>query len=79
MQIRRINPNPAINVSIVQYQTALPDTEPNNILEEIVWYKETEVEYFREKVPLRELQKQAMTAPPTRDFLAALRDRRAHV
>ncbi|BAZ13601.1 indole-3-glycerol-phosphate synthase [Calothrix sp. NIES-4071] len=74
MQIRRINPNPTINVSIVQYQTALPDTKPNNILEEIVWHKEAEVEMLREKVPLRELQKQAMTAPPTRDFLAALRN-----
>jgi indole-3-glycerol phosphate synthase len=73
MQIRRRNPNPTINVSIVQYQTALPDTKPNNILEEIVWYKETEVDYFREKVPLRELQKQAMTAPTTKDFLGALR------
>ncbi|OKH46715.1 indole-3-glycerol phosphate synthase [Calothrix sp. HK-06] len=74
MQIRRINPNPAVKVSILQYQTALPDTEPSNILEEIVWHKEAEVEMLREKVPLRELQKQAMTAPQTRDFVAALRD-----
>ncbi|MBW4604210.1 MAG: indole-3-glycerol phosphate synthase TrpC [Calothrix sp. FI2-JRJ7] len=74
MQIRRINPNPAVKVSILQYRTALSDTEPSNILEEIVWHKEAEVEMLREKVPLRELQKQAMTAPPTRDFVAALRD-----
>lgn len=74
MQIRRINPNPAINVSILQYKSALPGTEPNNILEEIVWHKEAEVEMLREKVPLRELQKQAMTAPPTHDFVAALRN-----
>lgn len=74
MQIRRINPNPVINVSILQYKSALPGTEPNNILEEIVWHKEAEVEMLREKVPLRELQKQAMTAPPTHDFVAALRN-----
>ncbi len=74
MQIRRINPNPAVKVSILEYRTALPNTEPSNILEEIVWHKEAEVDMLREKVPLRELQKQAMTAPPTRDFVAALRD-----
>jgi indole-3-glycerol phosphate synthase len=43
-----------------------------NILEEIVWHKETEVEQLREKTPLAELQKQALSAPPTRDFVAAL-------
>ncbi|RCJ27551.1 indole-3-glycerol phosphate synthase [Nostoc minutum NIES-26] len=72
MQIRRRSPSPAINVSILRYQVALPDAAPNNILEEIVWHKEIEVDQMREKVPLLELQKQALTAPPTRDFIAAL-------
>jgi indole-3-glycerol phosphate synthase len=58
---------------VVRYQAAVEDLEPNNILEEIVWYKETEVEQMREKLPLRELQKKALSAPPTRDFVAALR------
>ncbi|UKO97586.1 indole-3-glycerol phosphate synthase TrpC [Nostoc sp. UHCC 0870] len=73
MQIRRRQPNPAINVSILRYQAAVPDAEPQHILEEIVWQKEIEVEQMRERVPLRELQKQALTAPPTRDFVAALK------
>ncbi|MBD6615036.1 indole-3-glycerol phosphate synthase TrpC [Komarekiella sp. 'clone 1'] len=73
MQIRRRQPNPAIAVSMLRYQAAVPDAAPNNILEEIVWHKEVEVEQMREKVPLRELQKQALSAPPTRDFIAALR------
>jgi indole-3-glycerol phosphate synthase len=73
MQIRRRQPNPAIAVSMLRYQAAVPDAAPNNILEEIVWHKEVEVEQMREKVPLRELQKQALSAPPTRDFVAALR------
>ncbi len=73
MQIRRRPPSQAINVSILCYQTALPDAAPNNILEEIVWQKEIEVDQMREKRPLAELQKQALTAPPTRDFVAALR------
>ncbi|MEH2380108.1 MAG: indole-3-glycerol phosphate synthase TrpC [Nostoc sp.] len=73
MQIRRRSPNPAINVSILRYQAAVPDGAPNNILEEIVWQKEVEYDQMREKVPLQELVKQVLTAPPTRDFVAALR------
>jgi indole-3-glycerol phosphate synthase len=76
MQIRRRQPSPAINVSILRYQVALPDSAPNNILEEIVWQKETEVDQWREKVPLLELQKQARNAPPTHDFIAALKNGR---
>jgi indole-3-glycerol phosphate synthase len=45
----------------------------DNILKEIVWYKEIEVDQLREKLPLAELQRQALTAPPARDFIAALR------
>ncbi len=74
MQIRRRQPSLPINVSILQYQSAIPDAAPNNILEEIVWQKETEVEQMREKVPLSELQKQALMVSPTRDFIAALTD-----
>jgi len=73
MQIRRRQPSPAVAVSILRYQVALPDAEPNNILEEIVWQKEIEVDQMRERQPLRELQKQALSAPPTLDFVAALK------
>lgn len=73
MQIRRRSPNPAIDVSILRYQAVVPDAAPNNILEEIVWQKEVEYDQMREKVPLQELRKRVLTAPPTRDFVAALR------
>ncbi|WP_026734111.1 indole-3-glycerol phosphate synthase TrpC [Fischerella sp. PCC 9605] len=73
MQIRRRSPNPAVAVSSLRYQVATPNAEPRNILEKIVWHKEEEVDQMREKQPLQELQKQALTAPPTRDFVAALR------
>ncbi|MDZ8054008.1 MAG: indole-3-glycerol phosphate synthase TrpC [Aulosira sp. ZfuVER01] len=73
MQIRRRSPSTPIAISYLSYQVAVPGTEPNNILEEIVWHKEIEVDQMRERVPLRELQKQALTAPPTRDFVGALR------
>lgn len=74
MQIRRRQPSPAVSVSILRYQVAVPDAEPNNILEEIVWYKEVEVEQMRSKQPLLELRKQVMNAPPTRDFVRSLRE-----
>ncbi len=74
MQIRRRQPSPAVSVSILRYQVALPDAEPNNILEEIIWHKEVEVEQMRLKKPLLELQKQVKNAPPTRNFIQALRE-----
>ncbi|MDH6061315.1 indole-3-glycerol phosphate synthase TrpC [Chrysosporum bergii ANA360D] len=78
MQIRRRSTNTTINVSFLRYQSALPDMEPNNILEEIVWHKEIEVEQMRDRRPLAQLQKQALSAPPTRDFIAALRQGRTN-
>jgi indole-3-glycerol phosphate synthase len=72
MQIRRCRPSPPIAVSTVRYQVATPDAEPNNILEEIVWHKEEEVERMREKLSLQELQRQVLEAPQPRDFVAAL-------
>ncbi|MEM7556788.1 MAG: indole-3-glycerol phosphate synthase TrpC [Cyanobacteria bacterium P01_A01_bin.84] len=73
MEIRRRPPSPVIDVSILRYQSAIPDAEPNNILEEIVWHKEVEVDKMREKVPLVELQRQALSAPPTHNFVTALK------
>ncbi|AFZ58976.1 indole-3-glycerol phosphate synthase TrpC [Anabaena cylindrica FACHB-243] len=73
MQIRRRSPSQAIDISILRYQIAMPNSTPNNILEEIVWQKEIEVEQMRERQPLAELQKKLVTAPSTRDFIAALR------
>ncbi len=73
MQIRRRPPNPDIAVMSLRYQIAAPDAKPSNILEEIVWYKEAEVDQMREKQSLQDLQRQLVNAPPTRDFLAALR------
>lgn len=73
MQIRRRPPSPDIAVLSLRYQIAAPDAEPNNILEEIVWYKEAEVDQMREKQSLQDLQRQIVNAPPSRDFIAALR------
>ncbi|MGK7932424.1 MAG: indole-3-glycerol phosphate synthase TrpC [Microcystaceae cyanobacterium] len=72
MQIRRRPPNPSVNVENLQYRVKVPNADPNHILEEIVWYKEKEVNNWRQKLPLLELQKQVLTVPPSLDFLAAL-------
>lgn len=73
MQIRRRPPNPSVNVDNLQYNIKVPDGDPNHILEEIVWYKDREVENLRQKLPLLELQKQVLTVPPPLDFLGALK------
>ncbi|MEO0946793.1 MAG: indole-3-glycerol phosphate synthase TrpC [Cyanobacteria bacterium J06641_5] len=73
MKIRRIRPNPPVDVSILRFQSPVPEAEPRNILEKIVWQKEKEVEQRRDRLPLLKLRQQvAAAAPPTRDFLAAL-------
>lgn len=73
MQIRRRPPSSAIRVGALRYQTLATDAAPRHILEEIVWHKETEVAQMRERQSLAELRRQLGTAPPPRDFVAALR------
>lgn len=73
MQIRRRNPNPKVNSGEVEYRSKIPNTEPNNILEEIIWYKEVEVEGMRDRLPLLQLREQVQKIAPPLDFLGALR------
>ncbi|KAJ4730247.1 indole-3-glycerol phosphate synthase, chloroplastic-like [Melia azedarach] len=46
---------------------------PRNILEEIIWHKDVEVSQLKERRPLFTLKKALENAPPTRDFVGALR------
>ena len=73
MIIRRRPPNPAVSVDTLRYQVNMPNSEPQNILEKIVWHKESEVTRLREQVPLADLQRQVLTAAPPLDFARALR------
>ncbi len=73
VEIRRRSPNPTISVLDLQYHTSSPDLKPNHILEEIVWQKEREVDFLRDKLSMIELSKQLKLLPPTRDFVGALR------
>ncbi len=72
MQIRRRPPNPSVQVQDLTYQIAAPDAQPRNILEAIVWHKEQEVNQQRAQRSLEDLKRQVLSAPPVRDFRAAL-------
>ncbi len=76
MQIRRLRPNPAIRVESLSFQVKNPEDTPANILEEIVWHKETEVAQLRESIPLIDLQRKVQASSPCKDFLAALQQSR---
>ena len=73
MKIRRRPPNPSVSVATLEYKIQTTDAEPRNILEKIVWHKETEVDRMREKVTLQDLQRQVKDLPPTKGFVDALR------
>ncbi len=73
MEIRRRPPNPIISVGETRYQVKVSGSDPQHILEEIVWHKEGEVERMRELLPLVELQKKVRDLPPPANFLAALK------
>ena len=73
MEIRRRPPNPKVKVAHLEYAIPHEEGEPRNILEQIVWEKDREVNAARERVSLLQLKKQVSELPPTRDFLAALK------
>ncbi|NES72189.1 MAG: indole-3-glycerol phosphate synthase TrpC [Okeania sp. SIO2D1] len=72
MQIRRRPPTSAVEMGSLRYEVSLPNSKPQNILEEIVWYKEKEVDSLRDKQPLIELKKKINSMSPPLDFLATL-------
>lgn len=74
MQIRRRPPSVAVNVQELQYQVKTPENKPRNILEKIVWFKETEVAQMRETLSLLDLQKQVADCQPPLPFIDTLRN-----
>ncbi len=75
MKIRRQAPSVSVKIESLQYQVKVPNGEPRNILEKIVWHKEQEVEKLRNSRPLLELRRQvgALTEKPL-DFVSALKE-----
>ena len=74
MEIRRRPPNPSVKVANLEYAIPHPDSKPRNILEEIVWEKDIEVEIARKKVSLEDLKKKIQDLPRTKDFIEALKN-----
>jgi indole-3-glycerol phosphate synthase len=73
MKIRRRPPSSSVNVGPLEYQIVVPDSQPEHILEEIVWYKEREIPPMRDKMPLDKLKKRVEVMGKPLDFLAALK------
>ncbi len=73
MRVRRRPPNPAIRVDTMSYKTCMAEAEPDNILEEIIWFKDYEVSVMREKTPLAMLKGRVMAAAKPLDFVARLK------
>ncbi|WP_320674987.1 indole-3-glycerol phosphate synthase TrpC [Prochlorococcus sp. MIT 1341] len=73
MQIRRRPPNPSIKVSNLEYAIPHIEGKPRNILEEIVWEKDREIEIARKKEPLDSLKSKINALPKTLDFREALK------
>lgn len=73
--IRRRPPTaPPLNyVGPFEFHVQNEPNTPHNILEEIIWYKDIEVSQLKERSPLDALKKALDSAPPTRDFIGALR------
>ena len=73
MKIRRQQPSIPVAVDYLQYQVEVPESEPRNILEKIVWHKEQEIAKKRNSVPLLELRHQInqLSNQPL-DFVSAL-------
>tara|TARA_B100000945_G_scaffold260245_1_gene218330 strand:+ start:409 stop:1296 length:888 start_codon:yes stop_codon:yes gene_type:complete len=69
MDIRRKPPNPKVRVEKLEYAIPHEESEARNILEEIVWYKDTEIENFKKLIPLDELIKKIHALPPTKGFI----------
>ena len=74
MEIRRRPPNPSIKVANLEYGISHSEGRPRNILEEIVWQKDKELEIARQRVSLETLKSRIAKLPETKDFLDALRN-----
>ena len=72
MEVRRHRPNPPVRVQSLQFQVSDSESAPQNILEEIIWHKEQEVEQRRSRLSLLDLQRKVSQVPPPLDFAAAL-------
>ena len=72
MEIRRKPPNPKVRVENLEYAIPHEDSEAKNILEEIVWYKDIEINNFKKSLSLNDLINQIDNLPSTKSFINGL-------
>ena len=72
MEIRRKPPNPKVRVENLEYAIPHEDSEAKNILEEIVWYKDIEINNFKKSLSLSDLINQIDNLPSTKGFINGL-------
>ncbi|KAK3184561.1 hypothetical protein Dsin_031847 [Dipteronia sinensis] len=75
IRIRRRPPTgpPQHYVGPFEFRIKSEGNTPRNILEEIIWHKDVEVAQLKERRPLFRLKNALDSAPPTKDFVGALR------
>ena len=72
MEIRRKPPNPKVRVENLEYAIPHKDSEAKNILEEIVWHKDIEINNFKKSLSLNDLINQIDNLPSTKGFINGL-------
>ncbi|XP_071697495.1 indole-3-glycerol phosphate synthase, chloroplastic-like [Rutidosis leptorrhynchoides] len=75
IRIRRRQPTgpPLQYAGPLEFLSPNEGDSPRNILEDIVWYKDVEVAEMKEKYPVNLVKKALDNAPPSRDFIGALK------
>ena len=73
MEIRRRPPNPTVRVENLEYAVPHREAKAQNILEEIVWYKDIEIKNFRKMISLQDLEKKIAKLPSPKDFLRGIK------
>ncbi|KAK1566692.1 hypothetical protein Q3G72_008788 [Acer saccharum] len=63
----------AATQGIQEFRIQSEGNTPCNILEEIIWHKDVEVAQLKERRPIFRLKNALDSAPPTKDFVGALR------
>ena len=78
MEIRRKPPNPKIRVENLEYGIPHKESKANNILEEIIWHKDIEINNFKKSLPLEQLIKNIEKLPSTKNFIDELNNTNNH-
>ena len=72
MEIRRRPPNPTVRVEKLEYAVPHKESQPKNILEEIVWHKDSEIKNFKKIISLEDLIKKLDKLSPPKDFCKSI-------